>query len=131
LIGSQLPVLEIGVGLVPRVIQTGDGEWVRPIVHDGVVIRREGTKFLGWMRYRERDGTRRRESTFVEDWQRPRRNSENGSGPGDGNILEVVRKGGKSNLRGMGGFVLRDLFQVQAFDSPKTRVANQRTSEPT
>ena len=40
----------------------------RPIKHDGVVFRREGSKFW-WIRYRDRAGKRQRESTFTEDWQ--------------------------------------------------------------
>jgi hypothetical protein len=40
----------------------------RPIEKDGVVFRREGTKFL-WMRYRDKAGIYRRESTFTEDRQ--------------------------------------------------------------
>jgi len=39
----------------------------RPVRHDGVVYRRRDSKFW-WMRYRERDGTLRKESTFEEDW---------------------------------------------------------------
>jgi hypothetical protein len=39
----------------------------RPVKHDGVVYRRQGTNFW-WMRYRDRDGTLRKESTFEKDW---------------------------------------------------------------
>lgn len=35
----------------------------RPVKHDGVVYRREGTNFW-WMRYRDWDGTLRKESNL-------------------------------------------------------------------
>ena len=40
----------------------------RHLQQDGCVFRREGTKFW-WMRYRGRNGTLRRESTFTDDLQ--------------------------------------------------------------
>ena len=39
----------------------------RPVEHDGAVYQRKGTNFW-WMRYRERDGSLRRESTSTTDW---------------------------------------------------------------
>jgi hypothetical protein len=40
----------------------------RPIEKDDVVFRRAGTNVL-WMRYRDKDGIFRRESTLTEDRQ--------------------------------------------------------------
>ena len=39
----------------------------RSRVHDGVVFRRKVSR-LRWIRYRDRNGVRRRESTLTEDW---------------------------------------------------------------
>src|ERR1035437_10075111 len=68
------------------------GKSGRPIEHDGVVFGRKGTKFW-WMRYRERDGTRRRESTLTEDWNEANKKLRETLQARDGNILQVVRKG--------------------------------------
>ena len=64
----------------------------RPIEHDGTVFRRGGTKFW-WMRYRERDGTLRRESTFADDWQGTQKKLRERLQARDGNILQIVRQG--------------------------------------
>ena len=64
----------------------------RPITHDGRVVRRKGTKFW-WMYYRERDGTRQRESTFSEDWNEANKKLRERLQARDGNLLEVIRKG--------------------------------------
>jgi hypothetical protein len=39
----------------------------RPVKHDGGLYKREESK-VWWMRYRDKDGIRRRESTLTEDW---------------------------------------------------------------
>jgi hypothetical protein len=64
----------------------------RPVERDGVLYQREGSKFW-WMRYRDRDGTLRRESTFTEDWNEANKILRERLRARDGNILEVVRKG--------------------------------------
>ena len=64
----------------------------RRIEHDGTVFRRKGTKFW-WMRYRERDGSRRRESTFTDDWQEAQKKLRERLQARDGNILQIVRQG--------------------------------------
>src|SRR6478609_669531 len=48
--GPQHPILEIGVGALPRAVQTGGGELARPVKHDGGLYKREGSK-IWWMRY--------------------------------------------------------------------------------
>ena len=64
----------------------------RPIEKDGVVFRREGTKFL-WMRYRDKDGIYKRESTFTEDRQEALRKLRLRLDARDQNVLEIVRRG--------------------------------------
>lgn len=64
----------------------------RPVEHDGAVYRRMGTNFW-WMRYRERNGTLRRESTFTPDWHEAQRKLRDRLQARDGNFLEIVRNG--------------------------------------
>ena len=64
----------------------------RPIEHDGVVFKRNGTKFW-WIRYRDRDGRRRRESTFTNDWQEAQQKLQQRLRARDENVLDIVRKG--------------------------------------
>ena len=64
----------------------------RPVEHDGVVYRREGSKFW-WMCYRDRTGKRQRESTLTDDWQRAHKMLRTRLEARDGNVLQVVRKG--------------------------------------
>src|SRR5947209_5274089 len=64
----------------------------RPVEHEGVVFRREGTRFW-WIRYRDRDGTRRRESTLTEDWQEAQKVLRARLEARDDNVLQVVRRG--------------------------------------
>jgi integrase len=64
----------------------------RPVRHDGVVYRRQGTKSW-WMRYRERDGTLRKESTFEDDWHDAQKKLRERLQARDDNVLQVIRKG--------------------------------------
>lgn len=65
---------------------------VRPLEHDGVVFRREGSKF--WqMCYWDKAGKRHRESTFTEDWQKAQKMLRGRLDARDGNTLQVIRKG--------------------------------------
>jgi integrase len=64
----------------------------RPVKHDGVVYRREGSKFW-WICYQDRAGKRQRESTFTENWQEAHKMLRTRLEARDGNVLRVVRKG--------------------------------------
>jgi integrase len=64
----------------------------RPVEHDGVVYRRQGSKFW-WICYRDRTGKRQRESSFTEDWQQAHKMLRARLEARDGNVLQVVRKG--------------------------------------
>ena len=48
--------------------------------HDGVVYHRKETR-VWWIRYRDRNGIRRRESAQTEDWDEAKKDSEIGFKP--------------------------------------------------
>jgi integrase len=96
----------------------------RRIEHDGTVFRRKGTKFW-WMRYRERDGTRRRESTFTDDWQEAQKKLRERLQARDGNILQIVRQG-ESLLFGKWTEFFMENYSKPPFRTIKTHVANLR-----
>ena len=60
--------------------------------HDGVAFRRKESK-VWWIRYRDRNGVRRRESTHTEDWNEAQRKLRERLQARDDNILDTVKKG--------------------------------------
>jgi len=98
----------------------------RPIEHDGTIFRRKETKFW-WMRYRERDGTRRRESTFTEDWQEAQKKLRERLLARDGNILQTVRKGENLTFGEWAEFFLEN-YSKPPIREPKTHAANLRAA---
>jgi hypothetical protein len=60
--------------------------------YDGTVYRRAGT-LIWWIRYRDRNGIARRESSQTADWQEANRKLRERLQARDDNLLEVVRKG--------------------------------------
>jgi integrase len=96
----------------------------RPIEHDGAVFRRKETKFW-WMRYRERGGTLRRESTFTEDWHEAQKKLRERLQARDGNILEVVRRG-ESLVFGRWVESFMENYSKPPFRTFKTHAANLR-----
>jgi integrase len=60
--------------------------------HEGVVFRRKESS-IWWIRYRDRNGTRRRESTLTEDWHEAQKKLRERLDARDNNVLDVVRKG--------------------------------------
>ena len=98
----------------------------RPIEHDGVVFRRKGTKFW-WMCYREQDGTRRRESTFTEDWNEANKRLRERLQARDGNILAVVRKG-ESLTFGEWADLFLEHYSKPPLREPNTHMANLRAA---
>jgi hypothetical protein len=64
----------------------------RPSKHDGVIYQRSDSK-VWWMRYRDRDGRRRLESTHTEDRQEAQRALRERLQARDENTLDIVRKG--------------------------------------
>ena len=91
---------------------------------DGVVFARDDGKVL-WIRYRDRDGKRRRESTGTADWQEANRKLRERLQARDGNLLEAIRKG-----ESLGFVEWVDSF-LENYSKPpiraqKTHEANQR-----
>ena len=99
----------------------------RPVKHDGVVYRRQGTNFW-WMRYRERDGSLRKESTFTNDWHEAQKKLRERLQARDGNFLEVVRKGENLTFGQWVDFFLENYSKppVREF---KTHEANLRATK--
>src|ERR1700743_3879719 len=64
----------------------------RPSKHDGVVYRRKDSK-IWWMRYRDRDGIRRLESTNTDDWQEAQRQLRERLQARGNKTLATVRRG--------------------------------------
>jgi len=60
--------------------------------YEGVVYRRKESK-IWWIRYRDRNGNRRRESTLTEDWHEAQKKLRERLDARDNNVLDVVRKG--------------------------------------
>jgi len=77
------------------------------------------------MRYRERDGTLRRESTFADDWQGAQKKLRERLQARDGNILQIVRQG-ESLLFGKWTEFFMENYSKPPFRTIKTHVANLR-----
>jgi hypothetical protein len=60
--------------------------------YDGVVYRRAGTA-IWWIRYRDRNGIARRESSLTANWDEANRKLRERLQARDDNLLEVIRKG--------------------------------------
>ena len=79
----------------------------RPKKHDGVLYRRGR---FWWMRYRDRDGTRRLESTETTDWQEAQTRLRERLQARDENVLAVVRRGQQTHVSRVGGLFPGTLF---------------------
>ena len=93
----------------------------RPKKHDGVLYRRGR---FWWMRYRDRDGTRRLESTETTDWQEAQTRLRERLQARDENVLAVVRRGQQLTFHEWADFFLEHYSQPP-FRSSKTHAANQ------
>jgi integrase len=96
----------------------------RPVEHDGVVYRREGSKFW-WICYRDRAGKRQRESTFTENWQEAQKMLRTRLEARDGNVLQVVRKGESLSFGEWADFFLEN-YSKPPVRQPGTHSANLR-----
>src|SRR5258706_15401562 len=77
------------------------------------------------MCYRERDVTRRKESTFAEDWNEANKKLRERLQARDGNILQIVRKG-ESLTFGEWADLFLENYSKPPVREPKTHVANLR-----
>src|SRR2546425_7309014 len=94
----------------------------RPKKHDGVLYRRPGTSSW-WMRYNDRDGERRFESTFTEDWDEAQKKLRERLLARDQNVLHVVRKGEHLAFNEWADFFLEN-FSRPPFRAKKSHEAN-------
>src|SRR5271156_1100745 len=96
----------------------------KPQKHDGVVYPRKDGRIL-WIRYRDRNGKRCRESTHTEDWHEANRKLRERLHARDGNLLEVIRKG---EALGFGEWVdsFLENYSKPPLRAPKTHEANMR-----
>ena len=93
----------------------------RPKKHDGVLYRRG---CFWWMRYRDRDGSRRLESTGTIDWQEAQTRLRKRLQARDENVLAMVRRGQQLRFHEWADFFLEHYSQPP-FRSRKTHAANQ------
>ena len=91
---------------------------------DGVVFSRKDGKVL-WIRYRDRDGKWRRESTGTADWQEANRKLRERLQARDGNLLEAIRKGESLGFQEWVDSFLEN-YSKPPIRAQKTHEANQR-----
>ena len=94
----------------------------RPSKHDGVVYQRNDSK-IWWMRYRDRSGRRRFESTQTEDWREAQRKLRERLQARDDNTLDVVRKGEQLLFNDWADFFLEH-YSKPPIRAAKTHAAN-------
>ncbi len=104
----------------------------RPSRHDGVVYQRNDSK-IWWMRYRDKSGCRRLESTQTEDWQEAQRQLRERLQARDNNTLDIVRKGEQLLFGEWADFFLEH-YSKPPIRAAKTHEANEsalKTLKPT
>jgi len=92
--------------------------------YDGVVYRRAGTE-IWWIRYRDRKGIARRESSQTADWQEANKRLRERLQARDENLLEVVRKGETLAFGQWTDFFLEN-YSKPPMRAEKTHDANKR-----
>ena len=95
--------------------------------YDGVVYRRPGTQ-IWWIRYRDRKGIARRESSLTADWQEASKRLRERLQARDHNLLEVVRKGETLAYGQWADFFLEN-YSKPPVRAGKTHEANERCAK--
>lgn len=95
----------------------------RPRKHDGVVYRRNDSN-IWWMRYRDKAGRRRLESTNTADWDGAQRRLRERLQSRDNNTLEFIRKGRQLTFAELADFFLEN-YSKPPIRAPKTHEANE------
>jgi len=95
----------------------------RPSRHDGVVYRRNDSS-IWWMRYRDKTGRRRLESTNTTDWDEAQRQMRERLAARDNNTLDVVRKGRQTTFNEWADFFLEN-YSKPPMREVATHEANQ------
>jgi len=96
----------------------------RPVKHDGGLYKRHGSK-VWWMRYRDKEGIRRRESTLAEDWGDAQKYLRERLQARDNNTLPALRRGQDLTFGEWADFYLEN-FSKPPFRALKTHEVNQR-----
>lgn len=96
----------------------------RPIKHDGGLYKREGSK-IWWVRYRDKNGTRQRESTLTDNWEEAQRFLRERLQARDNNTLPALRRGQNLAFGEWADFYLEN-FSKPPFRAPKTHEVNER-----
>ncbi|MHB8413592.1 MAG: tyrosine-type recombinase/integrase [Candidatus Acidiferrales bacterium] len=99
----------------------------RSRVHDGVVFRRKESR-VWWIRYRDRNGVRRRESTQTEDWNEAQKRLRERLQARDNNVLDVVKKGESLSFGQWADFFL-DNYSKPPMRAEKTHEINERAAK--
>ena len=92
--------------------------------YDGVVYRRAGTQ-VWWIRYRDRKGIARRESSQTADWEKANKKLRERLLARDANLLEVVRKG-ETLTYGQWADSFLENYSKPPMRAEKTHEANKR-----
>jgi len=92
--------------------------------YDGVVYPRTGTS-IWWIRYRDRNGAPRRESSLTADWQEANKRLRERLQSRDDNLLEIRRKGETLTYEQWADFFL-DTYSKPPMRAAKTHEANRR-----
>jgi hypothetical protein len=88
------------------------------------LFKREGSK-IWWMRYRDNDCVRRRESTLTEDWDEAQKRLRERLQARDNNTLPALRRGQDLTFGEWSDFYLEN-FSKPPFRAPKTHEINER-----
>jgi integrase len=96
----------------------------RPSKHDGSLFKRDDSK-VWWMRYRDKNGIRQRESTLTEDWEEAQKLLRERLQARDSNALPAMRRGKNLTFGEWADFYLEN-FSQPPFRALKTHEVNQR-----
>jgi integrase len=99
----------------------------RALKYDGVVYRRNGTA-IWWIRYRDRNGNARRESSQSADWHEAQKKLRDRLQARDDNVLEVTRKGETLAYGQWADFFLEN-YSKPPVRAEKTHEANKRCTK--
>jgi integrase len=94
----------------------------RPSKHDGVVYKRDDSTIL-WMRYRDKTGRRRLESTNTADWDEAQKQMRERLAARDNNTLDAIRKGKLVTFDEWADFFLEN-YSKPPIRAAATHVAN-------
>ncbi|MDP2735887.1 MAG: hypothetical protein Q8P12_06815, partial [bacterium] len=95
----------------------------RPSKHDGVIYQRNDSN-IWWMRYRDKAGRRRLESTQTEDWQEAQRCLRERLQARDDHTLDALRKGQQLTFGEWADFFLAN-YSKPPIRAAKTHEANE------